>query len=219
MDPFDFSPDLEAWFAWIFSLTGRLFIGTFGLFLLGGVVRGARARSISPLRAAAFVIVGLFCAIGAVWPDFVFWLVSVPYATRVRVAMGVLSLVVLSITLEALRTDVLEERYALLWVATSLIILLVAIFPQAVAVVKILTGIHYTNAVMAVLIAFLLLVTFHLSLALSRHRDHQARSAQRLAVLEQRVLRLEEALRTGARPDHLFPPPPELAAEPPKTPT
>ena len=101
------------------------------------------------------------------------------------------SVVVLLITLESIRRTHLQERYALLWVGTGIVILVCVLFPRAVVLLRMLTGMRYTQALTAVTFTFLVLVAFHFSISISSSRSNQARIAQRLAILEERLRNLE----------------------------
>jgi uncharacterized membrane protein YozB (DUF420 family) len=128
---------------------------------------------------------------------------------KLRVVTGLLSFLMLVAALEAVRRTQMHERYALLWVATGLVILLFALYPTTVLVwLQRLTGMQYVTAIVIVIFAFLLLVSFHFSIMLSRARDDAARLARRLAILEQRLLEVERAT----------PPAPPTARRPPDTP-
>jgi len=119
---------------------------------------------------------------------------------KLRVVTGLLSFLMLVATLEAVRRTQMNERYALLWVATGLVILIFALYPTTIlAWLQRITGMQYVTAIVIVIFAFLLLVSFHFSIMLSRSRDDAARLARRLALLEQRLIAVE-------RPD---PPPPK----------
>ena len=129
---------------------------------------------------------------------------------KLRGVTGLLSFLVLIVTLEAVRRTRMRERYALLWVGTGIVILLFAIFPRsAMAWLQQLTGMQYVTAVVVVIFAFLLLVAFHISLMISRLQDNQGRSVRRIALLEARLAALE-AQRNGA--------PRSLVAAPPAPP-
>ncbi|MEI8121705.1 MAG: DUF2304 domain-containing protein [bacterium] len=112
---------------------------------------------------------------------------------RMRMVLGFLSFVVLMITLEAVRRVAMEERYALLWVSTGIILVVFAIYPDAVGWLATLTGMQYVSAITMVVFAFLLLVAFDFSLALSQLRHDQKRISQHAAALELRVAELEKA--------------------------
>ncbi len=114
---------------------------------------------------------------------------------RMRIVLGFLSLTVLLITLEAVRRFAMEERYALLWVFTGIILVVFAVYPDAVGWLAAMTGMHYVSAITVVVFAFLLLVAFHFSLALSGLRENQKRLSQKSAELELRLEALEKRSR------------------------
>ena len=109
-----------------------------------------------------------------------------------RIVLGFLSAIVLMITLEAVRRFAMEERYALLWVFTGVILLIFAIYPNAVGWLAAVTGMQYLSAITMVVFAFLLLVVFNFSLALSDLRADQRRICQHAACLELRLKELEK---------------------------
>lgn len=119
-------------------------------------------------------------------------LAATDYLVRVRILMGLVSLAVLVVTVESIRRSHLQERYALLWVATGLLILVTAFFPQILDLLGFLFGTRYATSVVGILFVFLLLIAFHFSLALSAYQQKQTRIAQRCAMLE---ARLEELTR------------------------
>jgi len=136
---------------------------------------------------------------------------------KLRVVTGLLSFLVLVVTLEAVRRGRMRERYALLWVGTGLVILFFAIFPRsAMAWLQELTGMQYVTAVVVVIFGFLLLVAFHISLMLSRLQDNQGRVVRRLALLEARLAALEAGRENAARqPASADAPPPAPPADAP----
>lgn len=113
---------------------------------------------------------------------------------RMRLVVGFLSFLVLMITLESVRRFAMEERYALLWISTGLVLVVFAVYPDAVGWLAAATGMQYVTAITIVVFAFLLLVAFHFSLALSRYRADQKRLCQHAAALEMRVADLERKL-------------------------
>jgi len=142
------------------------------------------------VRAAAGIfrlVVGILLIVIGLDTHILHWLAATDFLTRIRLLMGLLSVVVLGVTLEAIRRDQLKERYALLWVATGLIVLLCAFFPLALSFLTSLFGVQYATAAVAVVFTFLVLVAFHVSIVLSGFHDNQTRIAQRCALLEERL--------------------------------
>ena len=148
------------------------------------------------------LLVGILLVVIGLNTPVLHWLMDMAYLTRIRLVMGLLSLLVLGVTLEAIRRDQLKERYALLWVATGLMVLLCAFFPQILSFLTALLGVQYPTALVGVVFTFLLLVAFHFSIVLSGFHDNQTRIAQRCALLEERLdqLAAEVAVLKGQTP-------------------
>ena len=130
----------------------------------------------------------------AAWP----WLAEASQMTRIRVLMGAVSVGVFLITLLAIRGYKLREKYAVLWLATAATITLAAFFPQVMDAAREWFGMQYVTSVVAVVFVFLVLVSFHFSIALSALNDKLAATASRCAILEARLQELER--RMGAAP-------------------
>ena len=95
--------------------------------------------------------------------------------------------------LELVRRRSLMERYALLWVFSAVVILVLAIWDEALgAVARQLGIVSAPNALFFVALAFVLLLLLHFSAAMSRLTDQSKVLAQRQAILEQRVSEMEK---------------------------
>ena len=141
------------------------------------------------------LVLAVLAAAGlAAWP----WMAQATQMMRIRVLMGGVSIGVLLITLLAIRSYKLREKYAVLWLATAIMITLAAFFPQAVDLTRQWFGMQYVTSVVAVVFVFLILVSFHFSIALSALNDKAAATASRCAILEARLQELER--RMGAAP-------------------
>lgn len=177
---------------WNEALGVRLLLGVFGLLILVMAVRTLWRRSGGRLVAVLWMPIGAACIAFALSPQrLVDVVIQTEYVQRVRIIAGSVSVLVLFITFEALRRTHLQERYALLWVATALVILVAALFPDVVALFRAVTGMSYASAVFAVTFTFLVLVAFHFSISISGFQTRQDRIAQRLSVLEARIKELE----------------------------
>ncbi|WFB35655.1 DUF2304 domain-containing protein [Kiritimatiellota bacterium B12222] len=113
------------------------------------------------------------------------------FLSRIRFLLAVLSISVLAITFETIRISRLRERYALLWLGTGAMVLLTALFPQSIEFFTHVLGVQYVTAVVGVVFTFLLLVSFHFSIALSSLEEDRAKIAQRCALLEMRLAKVE----------------------------
>jgi len=96
--------------------------------------------------------------------------------------------------LELVRRRALMERYALLWLLASVVILGLAIWDEALGMIARQLGIlSAPNALFFVAIAFILLLLLHFSAAMSRLTDQSKVLAQRHAMLEERLREIERA--------------------------
>ena len=151
-------------------------------------------RRIKILGASFGLLIGLLMIAFAIEPRVLHTLAATSFLTRIRILMSILSFVVLVITVEAVRRQHLQERYALLWIATGLIILLTAFLPQVLDFFSLVLGAEYVTSVVGIVFTFLLLIAFHFSIALSGFQKKQTRIAQRCAILEERIAELTRQL-------------------------
>jgi hypothetical protein len=113
---------------------------------------------------------------------------------RLQVVAIVGALALLLFVLELVRRRALLERYALLWLFSSIVILALAVWQDALNVIARSIGIvSAPNALFFVAMAFILLLLLHFSAAMSRLNDQSKVLAQRQAILEQRLREVERA--------------------------
>lgn len=129
---------------------------------------------------------------------------------RVSVVGVVASLLLLLIVLELVRGRRLKERYALLWIATGGVLLVLSAWRGGLNTIAGWVGVEtYPPAVLfAVATLFILLVLLHYSTVLSKLTDENVELAQRVALLEERMERLPADEPAGtfspsARVDHV----------------
>ncbi|MEA2276705.1 MAG: hypothetical protein QOI62_1434 [Solirubrobacteraceae bacterium] len=114
--------------------------------------------------------------------------------TRIQILAIVASGALLFFVLELVRRRRLQERYALLWLASTVCLLVLAIWRDALAKVASLVGIAYPpNALFFLAFAGILVVLLHFSVVISRLSDQSKILAQRLAMLDERLRRQEQA--------------------------
>jgi hypothetical protein len=95
--------------------------------------------------------------------------------------------------LEMVRRRRLMERYALLWMLATVVLIVLAVWRNGLAHVSRAFGIIYApNALFFVAFGFVLLLLLHFSSAVSRLSDQTKVLAQRLALLEERVRHAEQ---------------------------
>lgn len=186
---------------WDGAVGPRTCIALLGALVIILTLRVFWKRECSVLVGGLWLLVGAACVTFSIIPQAIVTLiVGTDYFTRIRVVMGGLSVFVLLITLESIRRTKLQERYAILWVMTGMVVLVCALFPHAVNLLRAVVGMQYATAVVAVAFIFLVMVAFHFSIAMSAMESDRDRIAQRLAVLETRMKELEERIRKPGDP-------------------
>ena len=115
----------------------------------------------------------------------------------VSIAASVASILLILVVLELIRSRRLRERYALLWLATGIVLLVLSAWRGGLNTIADWVGVTgYPPAVLfAVGSLFILAVLLHYSTVISKLADQNTILAQRLALLEQR---LESRLRGGS---------------------
>jgi hypothetical protein len=113
---------------------------------------------------------------------------------RLQIVAIAAALGLLLFVLELVRRRALMERYALLWLFSSVVTLVLAIWDEALGLMARQLGIQSApNALFFVALAFVLLLLLHFSAAMSRLTDQSKVLAQRQAILEQRLGEMEQA--------------------------
>ena len=103
------------------------------------------------------------------------------------VAAGV-ALALLAVIFELIRSRRLQERYALLWLLTGVVLLIASLWRGALGWLAGLVGIAYPPSALFVIAAFfILLVLLHYSTVISELSERNTTLAQRLALLEKRL--------------------------------
>ncbi len=108
---------------------------------------------------------------------------------RVSIVATIASLLLLLIVFELIRSRRLRERYALLWLATGVVLLVLSAWRDGLNTIARWVGVTgYPPAVLfAVGLLFVVLVLLHYSTVISRLADQNTILAQRLAILEAKL--------------------------------
>jgi hypothetical protein len=111
---------------------------------------------------------------------------------RVSVVAALAATLFLLIIFELIRSRRLQERYALLWLLTGGVILVLSIWRDALRLLAEQIGIAYPpSALFVVGFLFILVVLLHYSTVISELSERNVRLAQDIALLEER-LRIHE---------------------------
>jgi hypothetical protein len=107
---------------------------------------------------------------------------------RVSIAASVASVLLILVVLELIRSRRLRERYAILWLLTGVVLLVLSAWRGGLNTIAGWVGVTtYPPAVLfAVAALFILLVLLHYSTVISRLADQNTILAQRVALLEER---------------------------------
>ena len=119
--------------------------------------------------------------------------------SKVQIVAIVLSSGLFGVVFELVRRRRLMERYALLWLLASSVLLALAVWRDLLEMIASAIGIVYApSALFVIAFGFILLILLHFSLVISRLADQNKILAQRLGMLQQQV----ESARDGdeARP-------------------
>jgi hypothetical protein len=111
---------------------------------------------------------------------------------RVSIFAAIAAILLLLVILELIRSRRLQERYALLWVMTALVLLVFALWRDGLNVLAKTIGIAYPPSALFLLAAvFILIVLLHYSTAISELAERNLMLAQRIALLEQKLKEAE----------------------------
>ena len=114
--------------------------------------------------------------------------------TRARVFAMVIGIVVSVFVINSVRTRKLKEEFALLWLLTSVVLVLTPLAIDYLDLVAYALGIEYPPALIFLLaIITLLLILFQFSLRISRFSEQITLLVQEVAVLNARIEDLERA--------------------------
>ncbi len=113
---------------------------------------------------------------------------------RIQLVAIAASGALLLLILELVRRRRLLERYALLWLFSATILLALAVWREFLETLANAIGIIYPpNALFLIAFGFVMVLLLHFSMAVSRLADQSKVLAQRIAMLEERQRRSEDA--------------------------
>ena len=114
--------------------------------------------------------------------------------SRIQIVAIAGSLMLFFAVFELVRRKQLMERYALLWMFSTIVVLALSIWRGLLEEFSSAIGVAYApSALFAVALGMVLVLLLHFSLVISRLADQSKVLAQRLALLQQRIDELEGA--------------------------
>ena len=116
-------------------------------------------------------------------------MISIKLQITMLVAVGLYFLIVFRL----LKKKTLNLKYTLLWLASGIIILALAIFPQILGWFAALVGIYEpTNALFAFMFFCVIIILMSITAIVSKLNEKSKRLIQSVALLEKRVRELED---------------------------
>ena len=113
---------------------------------------------------------------------------------KVTIIASFVAAVILGIVFELIRRRRLRERYALIWVVTGVVLLVLALWRRGLNTVAGWMGVktYPPSVFFAAILLFVLALLLQFSIVLSRLTDQNTTLAQRLALFETDVLEREQ---------------------------
>jgi hypothetical protein len=119
--------------------------------------------------------------------------------TRIQLVAILATAALFLVVFEAVRRRRLMERYALLWLFCTAVLLGLAVWKDALEQFASAVGIYYApSALFAIALGFISVLLLHFSLVISRLADQAKVLAQRVSLLQQRVEQLESEAAASA---------------------
>ena len=130
---------------------------------------------------------------------------------RQKIFAIVFIILIFILTIEFIRRRLLKERYAILWlVATLVLVPLVLWFDLLAHLARFLGIVYPPNAILLTGLLFIILILFSFSVALSTARKNEGRLLMKIVDQEERLRALEKKLEG---PDQARPPDTEEGAD------
>jgi len=114
---------------------------------------------------------------------------------RQKIIAAVFIVLIFLLTIEFIRRRALKERYALLWLAASVVLIPLVLWYELLLKIRKVRGIAYPPAtILLTAIVFIILILFHFSVALSKTRRHEEKLLLRIAEQDERLAALEREM-------------------------
>ena len=113
---------------------------------------------------------------------------------KVTIIASLASVIMLGVVFELIRRKRLRERYALIWILTGIVLLVLALWRRGLNTLASLVGIktYPPSVLIAAILLFVLALLLQFSIVLSRLSEQNTTLAQKLALLETAMLEREQ---------------------------
>ena len=118
----------------------------------------------------------------------------------VQIIAITVNIAILVVVIELIRRSHLKERYSLIWLAASIVLIIFSATRNLLHYIAKALGIYYPPAFLFILaIAFLLVLLLHFSTVISTLSEKNNRLAQELGLLKTRLKNLEKKVASEAK--------------------
>lgn len=105
----------------------------------------------------------------------------------------IFSIILILFIINLVRKDKLDEKYSILWIIASLVILIVSIFPNIIIVIANKFNVYYPPSLMF-LFSIIILGTYivHISTVITKQNKMIVKLTQELGILKEKIEKSEE---------------------------
>ncbi len=102
------------------------------------------------------------------------------------------SLIILFIVIELIRRGMFKEKYALLWLFFSILLLFISFWRNLLDYLAGIFGFYYPPSFLFLVgLGSLLLITLHFSVVISKHSEHNKKLAQEYSIMKEELKQLK----------------------------
>ena len=117
---------------------------------------------------------------------------------QIRIFLIALGLAFGLVTFEVVRRKLVRPEYALLWMAMSLVTMLIGLFPDVLVLVRRVTGMEYQSTVIIMVFFFVVCMFMNFSIIVSRQSGRIIQLTQEVALLRNRLDDVASTSASGA---------------------
>lgn len=103
---------------------------------------------------------------------------------------------------EAIRRRKLDEKYALLWLVSALVIFIFTLFPDLLFKISDKLGVYYLSTLFILCFVFLMAITFSYAIFITRLTQRNKTLSQEVAILKSKVERLQRRIYGAKKQDN-----------------
>ena len=119
---------------------------------------------------------------------------------RVQIFSVLVGLALLLVIFHLIRKNKLQEKYSLLWIASALLLLLMAVWRNLLETFARWVGVFYAPSALFLVVAFCgMIIALHFSVVISGLTQQNKSLAQEIALLKEELKRLKKRKTKNAR--------------------